>query len=385
MDFDVDANNNNPSTKADSAEVAEARRIARANFSFATSPPFTISDFVRDALKLNMENYLTRSSVQRDPTNSVIRRNGVDISVEYDFVHFKTDTIDEIHSRKALHHDIALGLYKQTTAERQIRDDGYIVLYAVGDAQVVLLIDYLRAKAPTYEVRYDPADAKVRERLEKGSTVGEMLIRRSLDLGKPYYIREITDERIVKAFEILTAPCVKLCVGEKIPIEKKMTETSSETKTQDTEATNETKESTEGPESKETKFEKDQKEAKEQKERREPTVKKGQEETKNPKSKKKKQPENEAPKEPEEPEEVEGEDYTVRPWQACAFFDEKIGDDGNLTFDTQVEYFPMPYDELPTQPMGFIRKENFKKVAKSTSTGKAEAEQQRQVGGRTVG
>ncbi|KAF2163294.1 hypothetical protein M409DRAFT_57582 [Zasmidium cellare ATCC 36951] len=336
----------NISLNSGAIDVTALKQLARKEFSSQTCPYFLLSSHVElshSALNLGLPEFLTRSP-------RYLRVNDLPGAyTDYDFIHFKTDTTDEIYTRQVLHYEIAHASHRQTAAEAQIREEGYTVLYAVSDAQLTLLLDRLQDKSDSYSVHYDPADAVTKENTVKERGDDEFTIHRHQELKNGYYMRKITDEAAVRAFKSLTASCIMFCVGRKVPKEvSPLDEEVPENGTQAGETAEDTAvtnvESTAAEQVATTSTTDAQ-----------PAARGGRRAAK-PKNKQNDVPEVKDLRDPKD------RDWKYLPFQACALFEDKVDRDGELAFDTQICYYQLPFDEFPTQPPSLVRDEAYVEV-----------------------
>ena len=187
----------------------------------------------------------------------------------------------------------------------------------------------------------------------KDPETGEFTIIRHNELKDAYYMRQISDEVIVRAFKALTASCISLCVGKKVPKEFGLPkEEIPEGVTQEREVAEDTIVVNTNPTAAEGLTTANPPDT-------QPTATAARKKGK--------------PKKKQEPVEIvrdlrdpKDRDWKYLPFQACAFFEDKIDRDGELGFDTQVYYYELPFNELPTQPPSLVRNEAY--IEKTMST-----------------
>lgn len=351
-DPDLDDALSNISFNTDTTtEVVALKRSAHQSFNLQTCPYFQLSTHValpQKAAGLSLAEYLTF------PPRHLRVHDLPGAYTDYDLIHFKTDTTDEIYTRQVLHCEIAHALHRQTAAEAQMREEGYTVLYAVGDAQLTLLLDRLQDNSDSYSVHYDPADGVTKENVVKEHGDEEFTIRRHQELKNAYYMRKITDEAAVRAFKSLTASCIMFCVGRKVanevgPLNEEMPENGTQVgeAAEDTAIAN--MESTTAEQVATTSTTDVQ-----------PAARGGRRAAK-PKNKQNDVPEAKDLRDPKD------RDWKYLPFQACALFEDKVGRDGELAFDTQIYCYQLPFDELPTQPPSLVRDEAYMEMRKDAT------------------
>ncbi|CAK4032387.1 Hypothetical predicted protein [Lecanosticta acicola] len=176
---------------ADTA-LFHAHRAAHTKFVVHNAcPRFELSNVVKQAWNMRNEHplvqELTRLPDQVDAQNEV--------------VHFVST--GEMIARYVLHYKIAWTLHKISSAERIIRQEKYTIVYAVSDAQLLLLMEHLRLPAQSFDVQ-------TRARIDQKG-------KRHL---KSIYIYKVMEEAIALAYQSLTGPCAifqvrKWCTDEK--------------------------------------------------------------------------------------------------------------------------------------------------------------------------
>ncbi|KAK4502503.1 hypothetical protein PRZ48_005928 [Zasmidium cellare] len=341
------------SINTDTSEVTKLKRHARKAFGMDTCPPFQLSSHAHlpdFPFSMDLREYLDHSP------RTLRMLESTHAYVDYDLIHFKTDTVDEVYTRQTLHYEIAQALHRQTVAEETIREHGVTVLYAVNDAQITLLINHLREKCNSYSIHYDPANTLTVESMVKDHATDEFTVQTHKELKHAYYMREITDEVVVRAFKSLTASCIMFCVGRKVPREVgEMEQAEVEKARQEAEAAEKARQEAEALQK--------QKEAEQAAADiaagRKPAA------TKTKRTTRKKQPE--PVDEVKDLRDPKDRDWKFRPYQACAFFEYRVDRHGELTFDTDVYYYDLPFDELPTQPPSLVRDEAYMEVRKATT------------------
>lgn len=145
-----------PRTAPFGLDVTRARsRNALSTSSFTST---TFSSTVKQALHpqgsctdLELRQFLNRSSAHRRRTTAVTNE------VEYDALHFCISPVpiiapqgyDKIILRNTFHHDLLFAVQKQNRAEAELRNNGFVINYAVADAHLLVILDYLRKDSKT--------------------------------------------------------------------------------------------------------------------------------------------------------------------------------------------------------------------------------------------
>ncbi|KXT07019.1 hypothetical protein AC578_7208 [Pseudocercospora eumusae] len=206
---------------------------SRQNFTKDTFGKVRFPDKVLQALEVDRDDtllsYLARPAVQIARRNHGHFNDHNGATVEYDALQFRApasesapDGYDELHLRKAIHHDIAFAGLKLNLAKRYIYRDGYIIQLSVTDAHLVILLDFIMKsngpnEAASYHVQHrvnDMLPAREKED-ENGKPYDEYVppvpeeARPILHqiYSQPCYLREVTDLNVIKALEGLRLKC----------------------------------------------------------------------------------------------------------------------------------------------------------------------------------
>lgn len=340
--------------ETETSETEALKQFARAQFGFETCPYFKLSSHVRlpeYATEIGLRDYLTRPPIHRSAPNGPTTHHGVVINIEYDAIHFKTSAVDETLTGSVLHYEIPQALQRQMAAEEEIQADGYTILYAVNNAQLSLLLHHLQKRADGYSSHYDPADTEIVDYEVRDPSTNAIRVETEHCLASPHYMRKITDEYILMAYKALTAPCIMFCVGQKVHKQDSRPEkVEPETPSQGVEVGEDTIVVKAEPADVEKDTEINVTLAK-------PPLK-----TKGRKPKKQQT----AIEEVKDLQDPRTRDWKFCPYQVCAVFEDKIDRNRELAFDTQLFYYDLPFDELPTQPPSLVRDEAYLEKGQET-------------------
>lgn len=220
----ADASDAEKKLQAVTFTLAAAHKRARSGFDFVSCPLLRISSTVTDALGwtgTDVMAYLTREPAQRHSVQEIANRLGV----EYDAIHFKSDTVDRKVYRRWLHYEIAQAIWRLNEAEDAITGAEYKILYALSDAQLILLLDSLYNKDDSvgpllgsdksqnkFPVAYDV----IHHRADSPLFSEHQVLAHPRASTVPMYVRTISEEHIIKAYEMLTASSIIFLVRDKV-------------------------------------------------------------------------------------------------------------------------------------------------------------------------
>lgn len=176
------------------------------------------------------------------------RRGGT--PTEYDALHFNVapnphlapQGYDEIHLRNVFNHDILFAVAKQNAVEERLKKWEYQIDYAVVDAYLLTILDYLRLSEDgsssiggkvtnwaTYDVYHDlrdeksistqyyhkPSQTHILDKLDNQIPEHALADCERLHevYERPYFVRTVEDLSVIKAWESLTRDDCSKCHG----------------------------------------------------------------------------------------------------------------------------------------------------------------------------
>ncbi|KAF7186382.1 hypothetical protein HII31_12313 [Pseudocercospora fuligena] len=210
---------------------------SRQNFTKDTFGKVRFPNKVLQALNVDRDetllSYLARPAIQIARRNHGHFNNHNGATVEYDALQFRVpagvgapDGYDELHPRKAIHHDIAFAVHKLNVAQHYIYRDGYTIQLSVTDAHLVIFLDFImKSDGPNEAVSYhaqhrvgEEANDMIpaREEEDENGTLYDEYVppvpREARPIlhqkySRPCYVREVNDLNVIKALEGLRLKC----------------------------------------------------------------------------------------------------------------------------------------------------------------------------------